>query len=72
MEILKWFQRTINILITIPPCFLQKIGGLPDLHRVGITPRNWKSDVTVAKSFPALLGKFIAFLVKILASVNNS
>lgn len=25
MEILKLFQRTINMMITIPPCFLQKI-----------------------------------------------
>lgn len=25
MEILKLFQRTTNMLITIPPCFLQKI-----------------------------------------------
>lgn len=57
--------------ITIPPCFLQKNGGLPASDRVGITPRNWKSDVAVATSFPLLMGKFIAFLVKLSASVNN-
>lgn len=72
MEIVKLFQRTISILITIPPSFLKKMGGLPTSHPVGITPRNWKSDVKVAISFPLLMGKFIAFLVKILASVNNN